>query len=114
MLPCFADVNARCAAVSFVRTLAGSAAATEFRYTEWVEFNTKHFRAPDFSASVGAELYDHTADPGENTNLCGANKSCAAPGSVPPYVVENLSRMLRRGPLTGGGWGPWTVTADDG
>ena len=92
---------------------AGLASATEYRYTEWVAFNTKRFRAPDFAASVGAELYDHTGDPGENLNLCGSGAVCATPSTVPPAVLEDLRRILRRGPLTGGGWGPWDTTAGE-
>ena len=76
---------------------------TEYRYTEWVAFNTQFYRAPDFASSRGVELYDHVADPGENTNLVVA-------GAQPPLVVAQLSKMLRRGPLTGGGWGPWAVS----
>jgi len=90
---------------------AGAAAriAREYRYTEWVAFNTKSHRAPDFESSVGAELYDHTADVGENTNLCGPAAVCN-PADGLRATVDLLRQALRQGPLTGGGWGPWATT----
>ena len=64
------------------------------------DFNTKFHRAPDYDRNVGTELYDHAADPGENKNI--AHEASAA------ATVAQLSKMLRRGPLTGGGWGPYS------
>ena len=87
------------------------APAVEYRYTEWVDFNAVASapRAPDFGTSHGAELYDHTADPGENVNLCGpAPAGCRAPGPLAGTVAE-LSRVLHQGPPSGGGWGPWSA-----
>ena len=72
---------------------------TEYRYTEWCDFNTKHHRAPDYERNVGTELYIVTA--------AGENKNIAHVPSLAPVVAE-LSAMLRRGPLTGGGWGPYS------
>lgn len=69
----------------------------EYRYTEWVDFNTLYYRGPDFASSKGVELYDHSVDPGENTNVI----------EEMPTVATELSKILRRGPPTGGGWGPW-------
>ena len=44
----------------------------EFRYTEWVEFNSAGTLVPDFEAGfVAGELYNHNADPLENVNLYG-------------------------------------------
>jgi hypothetical protein len=77
---------------------------TEYRYTEWCDFNTKFHRAPDYERNVGTELYDHAADPGENQNI--AHEPSAA------KVVAELSKILRRGPLTGGGWGPYSEATD--
>lgn len=31
-----------------------------YRYTEWVDFNTKHHLAPDWERVVGRELYNHS------------------------------------------------------
>ena len=42
---------------------------TEYRYTEWVDFNTKTFGKPDWERVVGVELYDHKTDPMENFNV---------------------------------------------
>ena len=42
---------------------------TEYRYTEWVDFNTKVSGGPDWDRVVGTELYDHAADPLENVNI---------------------------------------------
>ncbi|KAK6172185.1 hypothetical protein SNE40_015903 [Patella caerulea] len=40
----------------------------KFRYTEWVQFNRKPSFKPNWNILYGAELYDHTTDPGENFN----------------------------------------------
>ena len=85
----------------------------EYRYTEWVNFNSQYFRAPDFADSVGTELYNHATDAGENTNLCGDGPTCVPAPSLED-VVKQLSSTLRRGPLTGGGWGPWSSDARSG
>lgn len=87
-----------------------SAPIDRYRYTEWVEFNTKAFRAPDFLSCKGVELYDHTHDPGENTNLCGPGAACTADSRLAGAVAQ-LAAMLHHGPLTGGGWGPWSGSA---
>ena len=94
---------------SIVTRIASPAASppVEYRYTEWVAFNTKFHRAPDFDAKVGVELYDHTHDGGENTNLCGPAAACDAPSRLTSTVAQ-LRKALHRGPLTGGGWGPWS------
>jgi len=44
----------------------------EYRYTEWVDFNTKVSGGPDWGRVVGTELYHHGDDPLENTNIAGA------------------------------------------
>lgn len=70
---------------------------------EWCircDFNTKYHRAPDYDRNVGIELYDHMADPAENKNIAQEPSSAK--------VVAALSKILRRGPLTGGGWGPYS------
>ena len=45
----------------------------EYRYTEWPAFNTlkqpSQRHKPDWERLVGAELYNHSADPGENRNI---------------------------------------------
>ena len=64
-----------------------------------VAFNTVVHRGPDFNDMVGVELYDHTTDPGENVNRAGEHALAS--------VQASLSRMLHKGPLTGGGWGAW-------
>lgn len=66
----------------------------EYRYTEWADFNTKGFdRRVNWERNVGTELYNHTADPGENVNLAGK----AATSSL----AAVLSKMLRVGPKYG-------------
>ena len=44
----------------------------EYRYTEWVDFNTKVSGGPDWEQVVGIELYDHRADPLENVNVAAS------------------------------------------
>ena len=66
----------------------------EYRYTEWADFNTKGFdRRVNWERNVGTELYNHTADPGENVNLAG-NAATSSLATV-------LSKMLRVGPKYG-------------
>jgi iduronate 2-sulfatase len=40
------------------------------RYTEWVRYD-KAAHAGNWTDRAGVELYNHTADPGENVNLAG-------------------------------------------
>lgn len=62
----------------------------EYRYTEWADFNTEGFeKKVNWDRNVGIELYNHSADPGENTNLdVTAHKS----------LTSKLQKMLRAGP----------------
>jgi len=63
---------------------------TEYRYTEWVDFNTKVAGGPDWGRVVGTELYDHHADPLENVNLAaGAEK----------VLLQKLSTRLHDHPV---------------
>lgn len=63
---------------------------TEYRYTEWVDFNTKYPVQPDWDRLVATELYDHNVDPGENNNLAmDADKK---------EIIKKLSSILREGP----------------
>ena len=65
-----------------------------------VDFNTAVHRGPDFTKeATGVELYDHTVDPGENTNRAGEHALAS--------LQAQLSMMLHKGPLTGGAWGAW-------
>ena len=52
-----------------------------WRYTEWIDRRTKK--------AVARELYDHEADPGENTNV--------AKRSEHKEAIEKLSKMLKAG-----------------
>jgi arylsulfatase A-like enzyme len=61
------------------RVMGYSMRTDRWRYTEWIE------RKP--GKVVARELYDHQADPGENTNVAAAN----------PDVVKKLSAQLEAG-----------------
>lgn len=63
---------------------------TEYRYTEWVDFNTKYPVQPDWDRLVATELYDHNVDPGENNNL--------ALDADRKSLIKKLSSILREGP----------------
>ena len=65
---------------------------TEYRYTEWVDFNTEYFGKPDWSRRVGRELYDHNADPMENVNKAD---------DAPAELLTALSSLLRAHPVFG-------------
>lgn len=59
----------------------------EYRYTEWADFNTKGYPLRvNFARNVGVELYNHSADPGENINLNVTKKG--------DRRVEALSKRL--------------------
>jgi iduronate 2-sulfatase len=65
---------------------------TEYRYTEWVDFNTKIWGKPDWSRLVGRELYDHSTDPMENDN---------AADKADQGLLRALSSLLRAHPVFG-------------
>ena len=65
---------------------------TEYRYTEWVDFNTINSNAPNWNRVVGKELYNHNNDPLENINIAGS-----ASGSL----LSTLSSLLHRHPVSG-------------
>jgi len=71
-------------------TLVTNVGGHEYRYTEWADFNTKGFKKKvNWDRNVGIELYNHSADPGENINLdVTSHKSLAS----------KLAQMLREGP----------------
>ena len=65
----------------------------EYRYTEWADFNTPgHEKKVDWTRIVGVELYNQTADAGENVNLAVARKAETA------ALAKRLSAVLRAGP----------------
>lgn len=61
----------------------------EYRYTEWVDFNTVTFGKPNWARNVGTELYDHSVDPLENFNVAS---------SADPSLLSELSALLRAHP----------------
>jgi hypothetical protein len=68
----------------------------EYRYTEWADFNTEGFAFKvNWGRNVGTELYNHTADPGENVNLAGSS------GSNIKDLTARLSKLLHAGPTYG-------------
>ena len=67
-------------------------ANSEYRYTEWVDFNTNHPGAPDWNRIVGKELYNHSIDPLENRNIAG---------SADKDLLSSLSSLLRNHPVAG-------------
>eukprot|EP00943_MAST-04B_sp_MAST-4B-sp1_P002171 g2171.t1 len=64
----------------------------EYRYTEWVDFNTINENAPNWNRVVGRELYNHNTDPLENFNIVN---------SAEKSVVSALSALLRKHPVSG-------------
>ncbi len=63
---------------------------TYYRYTEWVDFNVNVANGPDWDRVVGTELYDHAADPMENTNLAASAKK---------GLLSTLSSLLHQHPV---------------
>lgn len=76
---------------SVVTTVAGR----QLRYTEWHGY-AEH--APEWDVHQGIELYDHSNGT-ETVNVA------FAPGYS--KSISYMSALLRRGPMKGGGWGPW-------
>ena len=54
---------------------------SRYRYTEWTERKTRKV--------VARELYDHQADPGENTNVAGKSENAA--------TIKTLAAMMKAG-----------------
>ena len=70
----------------------------EYRYTEWADFNTAGFeKRVNWDRNVGVELYNHTADPGENFNI---NATRVGDENV-VGLSSRLSALLRAGPVYG-------------
>jgi len=65
---------------------------TEYRYTEWVDFNTKTAGKPDWDRVVGTELYNHVQDPLENVNTAR---------TADQQLLHDLSALLRKHPVAG-------------
>ena len=61
---------------------------TACRYTEWAKRDEAHGGTVDWGILAGTELYDHSADPLENTNVVAR---------APPGLVAELSTTLRAG-----------------
>jgi len=90
--PCILDSGKGCTMGYTLVTRAAD--GCEYRYTEWADFNTEGYsRRVNWDRNVGTELYNHTADPGENHNL-------AADAQV-AGLAASLSKMLRAGPKYG-------------
>ena len=62
---------------------------TQYRFTEWVKFKGKPYYRPNWDVIHGMELYDHTTDPEENTNIA-LNREYQG-------IVKELSKLLRAG-----------------
>ena len=92
-------------------TLVAALGGREWRYTEWVDFGTLAPLTPNWNRLVGVELYDHgqKSESGlqfeENFNLAAQLAHAATRAA--------LHKMLVRGPLSGGGWGPWSTPTHD-
>jgi hypothetical protein len=70
-------------------SLLSSVSGKEYRYTEWVDFNTVTFGKPNWNRNVGTELYDHSVDPMENDNVAG---------SADKDLLSQLAALLRAHP----------------
>jgi hypothetical protein len=65
----------------------------EYRYTEWPAFNTlpTQRHKPNWAALQGAELYNHSVDPGETQNMLELNATLVG-------LRHTLAAMLHNGP----------------
>jgi len=67
----------------------------EYRYTEWADFNTEGYdKKVNWARNVGKELYNHSADAGENFNLVVTQAS--DPGTT--ALATQLAKALHAGP----------------
>lgn len=79
-------------------TVATRVNGAEYRYTEWADFNTKgHAFKVNWNRNVGIELYNHSADPGENFNINVTMKG----NTEVEALSAHLSAILRKGPTYG-------------
>ena len=79
-------------------TVATRVDGCEYRYTEWADFNTPGFsKKVNWNRNVGVELYNHTADPGENFNLNATRKH----DSAIVALSAQFSALLHAGPAYG-------------
>jgi hypothetical protein len=84
----------------------------EYRYTEWVDFGTIKPLTPDWSRLVGTEMYDHGTV--TSTGVTFEENVNVADDPTRAVVRKQLHTRLMRGPLTGGGWGPWSYNVSTG
>ena len=81
-------------------SVTGTYGGRQWRYTDWVVFNDAVPDGPDWTRSEGTELYDISGDgPASPGNLVHDD--------VYANVTAHFSVLLRRGPSTAGGWGPY-------
>lgn len=75
----------------------------QYRYTEYVNFNTRGTFAPVWGKEeiISRMLYDHSRDNTLETENVAEDTKYAK-------VVEHMSQLLRSGPTTEAGWGPWS------
>eukprot|EP01062_Namystynia_karyoxenos_P026725 TRINITY_DN2067_c0_g6_i1.p2 TRINITY_DN2067_c0_g6~~TRINITY_DN2067_c0_g6_i1.p2 ORF type:complete len:539 (+),score=189.91 TRINITY_DN2067_c0_g6_i1:99-1715(+) len=59
-----------------------------FRYTVWCDFNTKYPFKADMDNCPFSELYNHTADPGENVNIAGYARAKEVEAALRPLLVR--------------------------
>ena len=79
-------------------TVATRVDGHEYRYTEWADFNTKGYPLKvNWERNVGVELYNHSADPGENYNINATQKGVAKVVALSAH----LSAILHKGPTYG-------------
>ena len=72
----------------------------EYRYTEWVAFNSRYVLAPDFDTGfVAGETYNHNDDAMENTNVY-----TTMPESLKTALSGMLQGKFRR---------PWALNVSD-
>lgn len=75
-------------------TLVTEIEGYEYRYTEWADFNTPgHKLKVNWGRIVGVELYNHSADSGENFNINATEGSARVRA-----LSQKLSERLRAGP----------------
>lgn len=76
-------------------TVVSTVGGRQLRFVEWLAYDQ---HSPDWAEHQGIELYDHSNGT-ETANVA----------FVPKYAksVKYMQALLRRGPIKGGGWGPW-------
>jgi hypothetical protein len=85
-------------ALDTLSTMGYSVRTQNWRYTEWFPFNDTSL-LPEMGTTIARELYDHTADVGDDMDFPGAASDLLNVAEDPAHAatVKELAAMVREG-----------------